>query len=389
MQRITGDSVDPDLHGNGKDGFREGSPGITSPTLVTQEWLNAHQEEAARLVEKAIVQLNPASNEQMHEAVEKMASLMAYGAAVSSHVSRTAPAAVNYTGVAFAEGVFVATSDGASCPHTSIDGGVTWVSRSVTALNDVCHGSTSSRFLGVGPAGALVTSEDGLATWTARTPAGAYADTFECCATDGTMFLAAGENGEIQTSANGTTGWTQRTPAGGFNGTWFGAAYGYGGRWMLVGIDNVDEIHVQYSTNSGVTWTARTPSELNGGVYGVAFGGELEDVWIAVGLESGIGPSLIMRSVDDGLTWENITAPNGHETGYSSVYWDGENFLFIAVGADGGIAISRDGSEGSWRDLSRPSYTPTLNGVVVGDKTCVLVGNTSALRQSLVLPWSS
>ena len=386
MDRITGATVDPDLYGAGKDGFREGSPGVSPATIVTKEWLNSLQEEICTVIERSGGTLAVGSNDQLYDAIIETSGLRAIGVAIASHASRTAPASVNYRKVAYgaADAIFVATNDGASSPHTSPDG-VTWTSRSVTALNDVCY--AQGRFLCVGPSAALVTSENGT-SYTARTVGGGFAGTFYCCAGSSSVFIAAGTNGEIQTSADGTSGWTHRTAASGFTGTWYGACYTRAQIFVLVGFSAPDVIAIQTSSDNGVTWVSRTPSDLNGGVYDVARGLDIEDVWIAVGLSVASGPNLIMRSVDDGVTWTTITAPAGHTDGYAAVEYYDAGHIFVAVGVNGKIAVSRDGSEGTWRDISRASFTSLLNGLAFGDGTCVLAGNSSALRQSLAFPWN-
>lgn len=54
MERITGDDVDADLFGAGKDGFTAGSPGIAGATVLTPEFCNQIQEElVAGLIEHA------------------------------------------------------------------------------------------------------------------------------------------------------------------------------------------------------------------------------------------------------------------------------------------------------------------------------------------------
>lgn len=385
MKRIAGATVDANLFGTGKDGFTSGQPGVKAATNVTPTFLNSVQEEICTVIEGSGVSLNVADNTQLLTAVLEHANreggIRAIGVAIASHVSRTAPTAVNYRKVAYGDAtdpIFVATNDGASGPHTSVDG-VTWANRSVTALLDVCY--EQGRFLCVGPAAALVTSENGTA-YTARTPGGGFVGAFYCCAASGALFVAAGENGEIQTSANGTSGWTHRTPASGFAGTWYGAGYG-GGVFVLVGLAAPDVITIQTSPD-GTTWTTITPSETNGLVYDVANG---NGVWIAVGSATVIGPGLFMRSTDSGATWVNVTAPSAH-VGYFAIEYDSAQDLFVAVGGGGAIAISRDGSEGSWRDVSRASFATALQGVAFGDGTCVIAGNTSALRQSLSFPWN-
>jgi hypothetical protein len=382
MERITGTTVDVDLHGPGKDGFQDGTPGVTPATVVSEKWLNEVQEEIITTIERSGIPVD--ANLFLYEAIEETAGLRSIGVAIASHQSRTAPAAVDYQKIAYGEGLFVATCTGATSPHTSPDG-VTWTARSAAALYDVCY--AQGRFLCVGPSGGIVTSEDGVSSYTARTPAGGYADAFYCCVANGSVFLAAGENGEIQTSANGTSGWTHRTPAAAFAGVWFGAAVTFSGRFVLVGIASPDVITIQTSDDLGVTWTSRTPSEANGGVYSVAVGEPItgEVIMVAVGLASGAGPSLIMRSVDLGVSWENVSVPSSHDEGYSDVKYDANSNVFVAVGLSGQIAISRDGAR--WRGIGRASSSPFFNGVAFGDGTCVIGGNASALRQSLAFPW--
>lgn len=304
----------------------------------------------------------------------------AIGVAIASHESRTAPAAGDYKKLTYGEGIFVAATSSVTGPHTSNDG-VTWTSRSAGQYNAACYSETNGRFLLVGDGGALATSDNGT-SYTARTPGGGFVGNFHCCASIGAVYVAAGASGEIQSSTGGTSGWTHRTPASSFAGTWYGATSG-NGLFVLVGFASPDVIAIQTSPD-GSTWTSRTPSDPNGGVYGAAYG---DGVFIVVGLASGSGPSLIMRSTDDCVTWSTITPPSGHVDGYADVAYDDASGVFVAVGPNGQIAISRDGSEGTWRSLSRASFTASLNGVAFGDGTAVLCGNTSTLRQSLAYPW--
>ncbi len=53
MLRISGATVDADLHGAGKDGFASGTPGTVAATVVTDDWLNGVQEEIVSAVEAA------------------------------------------------------------------------------------------------------------------------------------------------------------------------------------------------------------------------------------------------------------------------------------------------------------------------------------------------
>jgi hypothetical protein len=52
MHRIDGSDVDVDLHGSGKDGFTDGDPSVPTPaTVITDDWLNAVQEELSNAIE--------------------------------------------------------------------------------------------------------------------------------------------------------------------------------------------------------------------------------------------------------------------------------------------------------------------------------------------------
>lgn len=69
MERITGPTVDEDLHGAGKDGFTEGDPGLVAPTIVSADWLNGVQEEILNVIEGAGLTPSSSSN-QMFDALK-------------------------------------------------------------------------------------------------------------------------------------------------------------------------------------------------------------------------------------------------------------------------------------------------------------------------------
>ncbi len=52
MERIATPDVDPDLHGTGKDGFKDGVPPGEAPTSLSADWFNAAQEEIAQAIER-------------------------------------------------------------------------------------------------------------------------------------------------------------------------------------------------------------------------------------------------------------------------------------------------------------------------------------------------
>lgn len=72
MHRIDHATREIDDHGPGKDGFTEGSPGVTPATVVTADILDAFQEEIANVIEGApsSAALVKADNTQLATAIE-------------------------------------------------------------------------------------------------------------------------------------------------------------------------------------------------------------------------------------------------------------------------------------------------------------------------------
>lgn len=73
MHRIDGADVDEDLHGAGKDGFTSGNTVTGEPaTEVTDDWLNAVQEEVIGVIEGAGLTLDKNNNGQLLEAINAL-----------------------------------------------------------------------------------------------------------------------------------------------------------------------------------------------------------------------------------------------------------------------------------------------------------------------------
>lgn len=79
MERVTGPTVDTDLHGTGKDGFTEGNPPVPPATIVTDDVTNAWQEELARAVELGGSDLTPGVFTQMHDTLQRHAAAAMFG----------------------------------------------------------------------------------------------------------------------------------------------------------------------------------------------------------------------------------------------------------------------------------------------------------------------
>ena len=70
MHRIDHPTRAADLHGAGKDGYTEGSPGVTAATVVTADAANALQEEIANAIEDRGITLVKADNTQLSAAID-------------------------------------------------------------------------------------------------------------------------------------------------------------------------------------------------------------------------------------------------------------------------------------------------------------------------------
>lgn len=281
MHRIDTATADADANGSGKAGFTEGDPSTaTPPTALSAAFFNAVQEEIAGVVEGAGVEIAKGNNGQLLAAVR---ALIVGTIAAANWVLRTAAGGIS----ANLEGV---ASDGASA------------------------------LVVVGASGTIQSSGDGGATWTARTAAGSYSNSFKEVVYGAGLYVATGDSGEIQTSPDGVT-WTKRT--GGGTGA-FGLAYGAG---LFVSTWSSGVI---YTSPDGITWTART------GVSSTAAGAGYGD-----GLYLTVGGTGQIQTSPDGITWTARTAAGGYvDTFWSHAY--GHN-LHVIVGNAGEIQTSPDG----------------------------------------------
>lgn len=88
MQRIDSATKAVDLHGPGKDGFRDGDrASLTPATDFTAKWCNTLQEEIANVIESRGVELDPDSNTQLLDAIVDIVSdfVASYGGFVKAN----------------------------------------------------------------------------------------------------------------------------------------------------------------------------------------------------------------------------------------------------------------------------------------------------------------
>lgn len=262
----------------------------------------------------------------------------------------------------------------------------------------------SQRFVALSPAGAAMTSVDGI-TWTSSTvPAGSAwaelgglatndAGTFVTASYDGTnKFLYSTDHGVTWTSITGTTGGSYWQGAAYGNGTWiltagggstYGVAYSTNATsWTRVGVTIKSWMAATYgngvfvvvgtngavmrSTNNGVSWTDGA-NILSESWRSIAYG---NGKFVAVNS----GNNTIAYSTNDGVSWTTVAGaavPNSPRDIHFA------NGLFVAVGAGGGVSTSTNGT--TWTSRSAAAAN-AWQSVTYGNGTWVAVANSGANR---------
>jgi len=117
----------------------------------------------------------------------------------------------------------------------------------------------------------------------------------------------------------------------------------------------------QYETSSGFITTSSSSSSSSG-------------VFVAVG-----NNGAIIRSTDNGTTWDNATSPTNSNFSWGDAVTFGNN-TFVAVGASGTIVRSTDNGS-SFDNVTKVDNTD-LNGVAFGNNTFVAVGASGKIVKS-------
>jgi len=216
---------------------------------------------------------------------------------------------------------------------------------------------------------------------------------------DNSIFVTVGDNGTILTSSNGTT-WTSRISGTtkGLRGITYanGTFVAVGKSSTILTSSNGTTWTLVMDADSGKLWTnvtSPTTEDLNDVSFGkntlVAVGGGYKyegGVWFRLG-------GIIIRSTDNGLSWDNVTSPNKQEL--NGVTFG--NNTFVSVGsssyskAEEIIVRSTDNGK-SWCSTNVnkvPGYyeweydgtkggsldpNPTMNAVSYGNNIFVAVG---------------
>lgn len=265
---------------------------------------------------------------------------------------------------------------------TSTDGGVTWAIGTsgfgTSNIMDVAHGGTG--WLSTGVDGKVFGSSDAL-TWSAET-VGFGTDTVNAAFDDTNGFgvrLIVGASGHLETSPYGGA-WTSRTSSFGSNNINDLSNFEYQELLMAAGADG----KIAYTGNAGVTWNQATTAfganavnsitaipgysvslsvavgdagsaeySTNGGAYVAAstnpFGSNnLNGVETDGTSFIAVGDAGTMGITTDGDIWALIADSSFGSTNINAIFYDSFNSVWIAVGDNGKVATSADGSSGSW-----------------------------------------
>ena len=127
------------------------------------------------------------------------------------------------------------------------------------------------------------------------------------------------------------------------------------------------------STDNGTSWdNATTDNSTANNLSGVTFG---NNTFVGVGSSGNI-----VRSTDNGTSWDNATTDNSTANNLSGVTFG--NNTFVGVGSSGNIVRSTDNGT-SWDNATTDNSTANnLSGVTFGNNTFVAVGDTGNIVRS-------
>ncbi len=243
---------------------------------------------------------------------------------------------------------------------TSSDG-VAWTVATWSPFYPQFNGFTTGNrgmFVAVGSGGAVLTSLNQGANWTAQT-VGDSEDLNSVTWGNG-MFVAVGNSGRIFTSTDGSS-WVGRTS--GTSVDLNGVIYDGDVMFVAVGDDGMILI-----SPDGVTWSRRS-TDTEAYLASVTYG---RGLYVAVG-----GTGTILTSTD-GDYW-TVRRKNGLDNFNSVSYGNGS---YVAVGSKGLVVESKDGI--IWNSMESGTVT-ALYGVAHGSGTVIAVGDAGTILQAN--PW--
>lgn len=298
--------------------YAEGTPGVSLPTSIRADHLNAITNEIANVITTAGASLVKADSTQLYTAIQ---ALITAGAVVPA-AKAAAKNALNDLRLACATGA----------AHT---------------LRAVARKASTRRVVAVGDSGTIVSS-DGYTPFTSETPDAVYAAAFNDIVYDASLdlFIAVGDSGEIQTAPDGQT-WIERVGSGNDR---LAIASDGAGRLVVVGTSGSIR-----RSSTGTSWTSPTnPFSGTPRICSVTYGANL---FVIVTDQGDIASS------PDGTTWTVRQALAGSTTTRARVMYDSTlGFLYHY-----GTTVYHSSNGTSWTSLHNavPTSSTTVPGLFV------------------------
>ena len=284
---------------------------------------------------------------------------------------RTSASDLNWLGVAYGSGLFVAISSPSAQIMTSADG-VTWALRSAASYEN-WQGITYANGLFVAVSGSIITSQvmtspDGK-NWTSRT--GAVSRNWTSVAYGAGLFVAVASSGtgnRVMSSPDGIT-WTARVSAA--DDGWSSVCFGNN---LFVAVSTTGTV---MTSPDGITWTIRTAAAANPW-SSVAYGAGL---FVAVGASA--TDNRVMTS-PDGITWTSRTGVANNN--WSAITYSAGVFVAVATSGAGNRAMtSPDGITWTGRTSAADNQ---WRAVVAAAGVFVAVSDSGTGNRVMTSPYS-
>ncbi|KKL83359.1 hypothetical protein LCGC14_1975550, partial [marine sediment metagenome] len=278
---------------------------------------------------------------------------------------------------------------------TSADSGATWTERipevGISNWKAVASDSDGSHLIAIGLETnyKVWTSADYGVTWTERKPTAdspVFTGTWEGVASnsDGSKLIVGGSwvQDELYTSVDYGVTWTARRPggigngsAGGDNASWKAFASSSDGV-NLIGAGTLDARGIWVSSDSGVTWTDKTPSaDVSWDrVASDSDGSHL----MAAGKEWGGSDEFLFLSATSGASWTRVTPAGGGGGAWDAIASNSDGSQLVAAENSGRVYVSIDtGATWAEEQPDGDSDFPWRTVAFSSDGTLVLVGGYS------------
>lgn len=224
------------------------------------------------------------------------------------------------------------------------------------------------RWVAVGDAGLIATSDDLGETWTTRTPDSSFAGRFNAVFFAAGVFVAVGQGEEVQTSPDGVT-WTRRNTGGA--GELRGVTHD-GTGWVAVGDNGSGAGRVLTAASATGAWSVATPPTDTVVLSACASDGA--GTVVAVGDRSTTTVAQMSVSTDHGATWTSDQAPA--LVGDLRAVTYGADGVFYAGGQGGDIISSAAptgaASSSDWTTIRSASDVAAIYGIAAPGGGCVV-----------------